>query len=187
MDKWFTGLRAPLQPTWNGLIRLQLGLQGKDPSLMSPLEQTGIVRAYQQHTFGRSIGNQRLMDLLPLPARPERHWFYDMHSKLPWLESRNAYVMHQSAARTRRICDEVERFKPRFVIFYGFECERIWKDIAMTDLAGVGIDKLRVGHRDMTTYAIVRHPVARGVTRDYFFRVGNILAAQSLEKIRSEI
>ncbi len=86
MDKWFTGLRAPLQPTWNGLIRLQLGLQGKDPSLMSPLEQTGLF-ARISSTFGRSIGNQRLMDLLPLRLDRSGIGFYDMHSKLPWLES----------------------------------------------------------------------------------------------------
>ena len=103
LDGWFTGTRPKLQSTWSGLIRIQLGLMGKDPAALSPEGQTEMTREYQQNQIGRSDGNERLMDLLPLPSPSSKDWMYAGHSTAPWLSDRHSYARFQIPIRALRI------------------------------------------------------------------------------------
>ncbi len=177
LDQWFSGPRPKLQSTWSGLIRLQFGLTGKDPALMGIHEQTELIRDYQQNHLGRSTGAERLMELLPLPSPSNQAWLYAKHSRLPWLANRARYMDFQAPLRAAKIRKEVEVYKPKIVVFYGLGFRDHWTSIAGTKLAPTDVNNVFIGRHGVTTFAIVPHPVARGLTRDYFFKVGKTIAA----------
>lgn len=180
IDEWFAGPRPKLQSTWSGIVRLQLGLKGKDRAVLSPEAQRELTRDYQQNRLGRSDGNERLMELLPLPSPSTQHWLYARHSKIHWLTDRETYTQFQIPRRALRIQEEIDRYKPKFVIFYGLAFEDHWTRIARTQFVRTAIEKTSIGNRGSTLFAIVPHPVAYGLPGDYFFRVGRMLAlAQS--------
>lgn len=92
VDNWFTGPRPRLQPTWAGLIRILFGLRGEAASNES-------IRNHQKHIFGRATGDERLMELFPLPSPSTQHWLYAEHSNLLWLANRATYKSYQATRR----------------------------------------------------------------------------------------
>ena len=76
----FTG-RAPLQPTWNGLMRILLSAKG-EPATRAPF------RPYQTERVGRYGGESCLVELFPLPSPSTSEWLYGEHSTLPELRNR---------------------------------------------------------------------------------------------------
>jgi hypothetical protein len=177
VDQWFVGEHPKLQSTWTGLIRLQFGIKGKDPAFMSEFDQRELIRDYQRNRLGRSTGDQRLMELLPLPSPSAGQWLYAAHSRLPWLTNRKVYTDYQAPRREKRILREIKRYRPKLVVFYGLGFRDSWSRIAQEKFRPTGIGDSFVAHRDGTLFALVPHPVAHGLTRDYFFKVGKMLAS----------
>jgi hypothetical protein len=175
IQEWFAGPRPKLQSTWGALARIQLGLQGGNPKEFSQGTLRELVRDYQKNRLGRSDGNERLMELLPLPSPSTQHWLYALHSKLYWLADRNAYVQFQAPQRSRRIQEEIDRYKPKFVIFFGLTFKEHWIRIARASFLATATRDLSIVRRGATLFAIVPHPVSHGLSWDFFLNVGHTL------------
>jgi hypothetical protein len=152
-------------------------MQGKDLAFMSKFDQRELVRDYQRNRLGRSNGDERLMELLPLPSPSSEQWRYAVHSRLPWLANRKVYTDYQAPRREKRILQEIKKYQPKLVVFYGLGFQDRWRRIAQEEFTPTGISDAFVAHRDGTLFALVPHPVAHGLTRDYFFKVGRMLAS----------
>ena len=167
-------LHPKLQPTWNRLIRIALSAEGQD---IIHKEQ---VREYQQKYLGRQTSNNCLVELLPLPSPSLGHWLYAKHSKLPCLRSREAYMTCYAQRRATHLQQSIHEFNPKTVIFYSVNPAYIswWKSIAGVEFEEKLIvgDRMYIGKNKQTVFAIVRHPVARGVKNEYFHQVGKIIA-----------
>jgi len=86
---------------------------------MSKFDQRELVRDYQRNRLGRSNGDERLMELLPLPSPSSEQWRYAAHSRLPWLANRKVYTDYQAPRREKRILQEIKKYRPKLVVFYG--------------------------------------------------------------------
>src|SRR5712664_2401392 len=97
---------------------------------MSKFDQRELVRDYQRNRLGRSNGDERLMELLPLPSPSSEQWRYAARSRLPWLASRKVYSDYQSPRREQRILQEIKKYRPKLVVFYGLRLRESWSRIA---------------------------------------------------------
>jgi hypothetical protein len=90
-EKFLSGDRPPIQPTWNTIIRILLALDGTlDAS-------TGQVRAYQRDRLGRTSERGALLELLPLPAPGLSDWPYA--AIFPEFRTRESYRNDQIPKR----------------------------------------------------------------------------------------
>ncbi len=171
IHKWFKN-KAPLQPTWNRLIRVLLAYKGITP-------EREMVRSYQIEQLGRSNGEVCLLELLPLPSPTTSHWLYDKHSNIPFLSSREAYKQKIGADRVKQITLLIKKHKPKFVMFYGIGyLDDWWTKIAQTKLNPKILHnkKAYFGKLDNTAIVASQHPVATGVSLDYFHQIGSNLS-----------
>lgn len=161
------------QATWNKLIRILLSIEGEIPSLDA-------VKTYQATRWGRSDSDNCLLELLPLPSPSTGKWLYGNHSALPHLGTREAYGNHYAEQRSLHIKSRIEEYEPDVVVFYGFDewYRQWWKLIAGVEftLANVGGHKAYLGSNGHTVFAIVKHPVTRGISKEYFHQIGRIIA-----------
>ncbi len=160
--------RPKLQPTWNKLIRILLSSHGQTPA-------TEQVREYQRASLGRLDGDTCLLELLPLPSPSTGHWLYARHSRLPYLANRKTYRQVCLAPRISHLQRRIIEYKPRAVVFYGFSYREHWRAIAGVDLVQEW-DGVCTGRNRSTLFVMTRHPVAKGVTNDYFHQVGRLIA-----------
>lgn len=61
------------------------------------------------------------------------------------------------------------------VVFYGIGYEYSWRKIADVEFT-VASEGVLIGTNSQTVFAIVKHPVARGLTKEYFYRIGRLIA-----------
>jgi hypothetical protein len=171
----YFGIHPKLQPTWNRLIRIALSTDGQG------IIHKERVREYQQKYLGRHTSNNCLLELLPLPSPSLRHWLYAQHSNLPCLRSREAYMTCYAQRRATHLQQRIQEFKPKAVIFYSVNPTYIswWNSIAGVEFNEqfIGGDRMFIGKNKQTVFAIVRHPVARGVKNEYFHQVGKIIVS----------
>ncbi|HYP40469.1 MAG TPA: hypothetical protein VEX13_08910 [Chloroflexia bacterium] len=172
----YLGEQARSQPTWNKLIRILLSINGDTPTLQG-------VKSYQRTQLGRWGANHCLIELLPLPSPSIGKWLYGQHSDLSFLTTRQTYMEHCAEPRARHIKARIEERKPSAVIFYSFHgwYRQWWKLIAGVEFAPItiGTDVCYIGSNNQTVFAIVKHPVTKGITRDYFHQVGREVARLS--------
>ena len=167
------------QPTWKQLIRMTLVAQGRSPSLEE-------IKAYQRDRLGRTNGETCLLELLPLPSPSTRHWFYGDYTSLPHLQSRQEYMAHCAPSRAAHLKERLEEHRPNAVVFYSFNWwyRRWWDyiaDVPFEHAKTPSGDFFR-GANSATSFAIVRHPVSRGISNRYYEEVGKILTRrQTLE------
>jgi hypothetical protein len=170
----YFGERPKSQATWNKLIRILLSIEGEIPSLAE-------VKTYQATRWGRSDSSNCLLELLPLPSPSMGKWLYSHQSLLRQLRTREAYGNHYAEQRSLHIKSRVEEYKPALVVFYSFHgwYQQWWKLIAGVEFTKVtlGGEKAYLGSNGHTVFAIVKHPVARGISKDYFHSLGRLIAA----------
>lgn len=174
-DRYF-GSHPKLQPTWNRLIRIELSAKGQET-------HTENVRLYQKEHLGRHTSSNCLVELLPLPSPSIGHWLYAQHSQLPQLASREAYANYCAPRRAQHLRDRLGEYKPKAVVFYSVNPAYLywWKLIAGVDFTQVAaLDRLYIAKNESTVFAIVRHPVAKGVRNEYFHQVGKIIASTAI-------
>src|SRR5260370_17221648 len=114
---------------------------------MRKFEQRELVRDYQRNRLGRSNGDERLMELLPLPSPSSEQWRYAAHSRLPWLANRKVYTDYQAPRREKRILQEIKKYRPKLVAFYGLGFQDRWRRIAQEEFTPTGISDGLVAHR----------------------------------------
>jgi hypothetical protein len=172
-------LQPKLQPTWNRLIRLALSADGQE---IIHKEQ---VREYQQKYLGRHDSKNCLVELLPLPSPSLGHWLYAQHSKLPCLRSREAYMTCYAQRRATHLQQRIQECKPKAVVFYSVNPAYIscWNSIAGIEFNErfIGGDRMYIGKNKQTVFAIIYHPVARGIKNEYFHQVGRIIDRYRVE------
>ena len=173
VPKWFQE-KAPLQSTWNRLIRVLLVTKGLIP-------EREAVRKYQIEQLGRSNGEVCLLELLPLPSPTTSHWMYGQHSDIPILSSRETYTEKVGITRAGKIAELILEHQPKFVLFYGIGYLDWWRKAADTKLTSKILhDKTAYfGKLGNTAIAVSQHPVATGVTLDYFHGIGKYISSLS--------
>ena len=165
LDRWFSG-DGRLQPTWSKLIYFLLALEGVTVSRDS-------ARDYQRTRLGREGGSHALLELLPLPAPGTGSWSYDRWTDLPYLASRQTYqstVMPRRVASLRSLLAE---HQPPIMLCYGVGHFEQWQAVAGMELRPSQACGRSVWftNRAGTTFAVVPHPTARGVTNELFVDV----------------
>ena len=157
------------QPTWGKLIRLILTAQGQVGL------NTSNIKHFQKEHLGQHNCNHCLIELFPLPAQSTRHWIYTQHSKLPFLESRKRYLDHLAPSRIKHIQQRIEKHQPKAVIFYGWSYRDWWQEIAKRPFTKHENPKWLTTISNNTQYYVIDHPVATGVTNNYFEQIGTII------------
>jgi hypothetical protein len=159
-----------LQTTWKQLIRMTLIAQGQSPSN----EQ---IRTYQRDRLGRTDGETCLLELLPLPSPSTSHWYYKGYSKLPYLQTRELYKEHLAPIRAAHLKKRIAEHNPRAVIFYGGSYSHYWQQIAPSPFQRITLSDgdILQATAPSTTFLIINHPAARGITTRYFEDIGTLL------------
>ena len=171
---WFNE-KPKLQPTWAKLIRVLLTIEGEPPTKEE-------VRAFQQKQWARSNGNVNLMELLPLPSPSTRHWLYADHSELPDLSSRDAYRQKWSTLRIQGLQERIATHQPKAVIFYSFGYLPYWNHVVGGELQPALSDTIYTHRSPTTLFLVLKHPVATGITSDYFHQAGRFIRLALAEK-----
>jgi hypothetical protein len=164
---------ASIQKTWQYLIRATLALSGKP-------KEAEHIRDYQIHSLGRKDGETALLELMPLPSKSLADWVYKDYSRLPFLQSREAYWEHCVETRCRLLRARALEFRPKAVVFYSTSPNYLafWHKIAGTDdfaLERHGRLKLYSRRTQETSYIICSGPTTPGVSYDYYDRVGSLM------------
>mgnify|MGYP001055394724 CR=1 FL=1 len=165
----FTG-RPPLQRTWKQLMRILLTAKGQPTDLDA-------LRSYQKNQLGRVGGESCLVELFPLPSPSTGHWLYGDHSALPELRSRKRYRQALAPERIRHLHARILVHRPRAVIFYSTNARyrRWWQQVARADFEQAGEEPLYRARDGTTQFIICKHPVAFGVSNEYFQRIGRMV------------
>lgn len=176
IDKFFTD-RPKLQKTWSRLIRIHLRLNHMPCT-------TEDIRSYQKQFLGCAKGDNCLLELMPLPSPGINQWKYDRFSHLHYLRSRNDYWDHVLPMRIGRLRETIKRQNPKVVIFYGCSGKylKAWSDIASLKFEKSSIKQLSICRSNQTLFAVCPHPVATGLTNDYYDSIGDYLRELSSAK-----
>jgi hypothetical protein len=169
---WFNE-KPKLQPTWNKLIRILLSSSGETPT-------TEQVREYQKTLLGRLTGDTCLLELLPLPSPSMGQWLYAQYSRLPYLRDRETYRQECIESRIVHLQDRVDQYQPKAVIFYSLSYQEYWRKIARVDFHQ-NSEKIHFGCNASTLFVMTKHPAAQGVTSEYFYQIGQLIASRSTE------
>jgi hypothetical protein len=157
-----------MQPTWSKLVRLFLTLN--HPGAPASLDD---VKRYQSESFGRRGGETALLELFPLPSPSLRTWLYPKFSKLEYLQTRSLYAGTIGGVRAANLSRQIRTLRPRAIIFYGVAAAQWWANIAVQVFQpDEKIESLWTARTEHTLFAIVRHPVSRGATNEYFYNTG---------------
>lgn len=159
---------APLQKTWLGLIRVQLGREGVRHGRRS-LE---LARDYQRVSLCRT-SKECLIELLPLPSRSIGKWpWAERYPQVSWLRNRTVYRKHVLGPRCERICRAIHKHRPRAVVFYGLTYQDEWSRISGARFAETAIPQVSFAHDSNTLFAVMPHPNMHGLKAEYFLKVG---------------
>jgi len=174
---WPSGFQpgAAIQSTWKGLIRIVLSAKGKKNIDVEDIRQ------YQIQELGRKNKETCLLELLPLPAPSLKYWIYNQHSHLYYLYNRQSYESYCLEKRINYIAEKIKEYKPEGVIFYGKLYEYSWREITkrITDIDfKLTSEGFLICRTSPTMFVIAKHPVAFGVSKEYFHNIGRAIAAK---------
>lgn len=110
----------------------------------------------------------------PSPSA-HRHWLYADHSELPELSSRDAYRQRWSTLRIQGLQDRIAIHQPNAVIFYSFGYLPYWNQVANAELQPALSDTIYTHRSPTTLFLVLKHPVATGITSDYFHQAGQFI------------
>jgi len=168
-EQFFVG-KVKLQKTWNGLIEILFGIQGKEYTLEAKKE-------YQSNQLGAEDGETLLAELFPFASKSlnDSEWneFFG--------ESKKDYWDKYAIQRIQLITEQIEIYKPKLVVFYSVAFSNYWEQI----INQVGGKKIVQNSSDAnvtvfkstnTTFAVVAHPVAFSMNGDIKRKIGQTLA-----------
>lgn len=160
---------ATPQPTWRRLIEIALTLEGKEPNGQA-------IRDFQCERLGRRDGGILLAELMPLAKPSLSSWPYaSLAGEYPFLASLRSY---HEAVRPRRVeilSKLIAEHRPERVFFYGVSggVAEAYEKIAGVELRAIDGD-YRAGSNGPTKFVAIKHPNARGKSRDYFLRAAYV-------------
>jgi hypothetical protein len=168
-ERFFEG-EVKLQKTWNGLIEILFGIQGKENDLEAKKE-------YQSTQLGTTGGETLLAELFPFASKS----LNDSEWMELFGESKKDYWDKYASQRMQLIAEQIEIYKPKFVVFYSLAFAQHWEQI----INQVGGKKIVQNSSDTnvsifrstdTTFAIIAHPVAFSMNGDTKRKIGQTLA-----------
>lgn len=163
------------QATWRGLIKLQYFIENKS------LPNKEQVKDFQCNKLGQYNSNNCLLELFPLPAPSTsvydyKNWF----PELDYLKNRRTYKSKLKERRISVLKNLIEKHTPKVVFFYSTDKEYVkyWKEISNYESKNTIIIKNNrvsalIEKINNTVFVICPHPVAHGVTNDFFENVGS--------------
>ena len=160
--------RPALQASWAKMARVLLASRG------GPVT-TDAVRRYQRDELGRWGGASCIAELLPLPSPRVDDWLYADHSAIPYLATRAAYRHELVAPRITALQRRIDDHRPIAVVCFGRTYDPYWQQLAGAPLTEASAGYATAGRHGVTIFAS-HHPVARGVTNDYFDSIGCAIA-----------
>ncbi|MBN1883377.1 MAG: hypothetical protein JW885_14515 [Deltaproteobacteria bacterium] len=168
IDRFFND-KPVLEKTWDKIILIILGIEGGSPSIENR-------KKYQKNVLGTKTGESCLIELLPLPSPGIGKWVYHSISRLPYLENRETYRDFVKKSRIQNIRRRISEYTPRCVVFYGATYKLHWITITngMTFHPHDMLD-FEMAENDDTLFLMIKHPVAAGVTNDYFYDIGRCI------------
>jgi hypothetical protein len=168
LDRNFRDVKPVIQRTWRGLMLATLASMGRQTDKES-------VREYQRTEWGRSGGSVALLELLPLPSPSISHWIYGDHSEISELKTRAKYEATQVPRRMEALQVLVAKHRPRAVVFYGSKYQPYWDQIVGGGFQSTDVGKVLAAPRKETLYLSMPHPVAHGLSDDFFLSIGQTL------------
>jgi hypothetical protein len=160
-----------LQSTWNKLIRIYLSANGYHP-------ETDDVRVFQKERLGRTGKDTTLLELLPLSSPNTNVWLYPKWTNLPLLRSRESYRSKILPLRVKSLRKLIDENKPKVVVFYGQTNEEYWRMVVGTPFRYYDLLDLKYAKTGETIFVSIKHPVYKGLTNDYFHRIGYWIQSQ---------
>jgi hypothetical protein len=158
--------RPRIQRTWGKLIRILLAVKHL------PFTTKQVCR-YQRDYLGRSTGDTCLLELLPLPSPSTKNWLYADYSQLPYLKDRTTYKQTLLDERIAHLRQRIEQYRPAVVLFYGISYRKHWRAIVNNvDFSPSDDTDYYSGNNGSQLFLIIKHPVARGLSNDYFHKIG---------------
>jgi len=163
--------KPKVQYTWRGLMKILLSAEGET---LTPEK----FREYQRDSLGRPEGMDCLVELMPLPSPSTHHWLYADYSRLPSLESRDAYFDTYSSFRKTHLRKRVQEHKPNAVVFYSSNkrYRSFWEDISCVRFEPARDIDVHFGRNNHTVFVITKHPAARGIGEGYFETIGGMIS-----------
>jgi hypothetical protein len=167
-ERFFEG-EVKLQKTWNGLIEILFGIQGKENDLEAKKE-------YQSTQLGTTGGETLLAELFPFASKS----LNDSEWMELFGESKKDYWDKYASQRMQLIAEQIEIYKPKFVVFYSLAFAQHWEQI----IKKIGGKKIVQNSSDTnvsifrstdTTFAIIAHPVAFSMNGDIKRKTGQSL------------
>ena len=103
---------------------------------------------------------------------------YSKHSGIPVLSTRKVYTQTIGEKRSENLTKLILEHHPRIVMFYGIGYIDWWRKISQIELIPTMLhNKIAYfGKLNNTTIAITQHPVATGVSLNYFHEIGQQLS-----------
>jgi hypothetical protein len=152
-EQFFEG-KVKLQKTWNGLIEILFGIQGKEYTLEAKKE-------YQSNQLGAEDGETLLAELFPFASKSlnDSEWneFFG--------ESKKDYWDKYAIQRIQLIARQIEIYKPKLVVFYSVAFSNYWEQIinqvgAKKFVQNSSETNVTIFKSTDTTFAIIAHPVS---------------------------
>jgi hypothetical protein len=168
-EQFFEG-KVKLQKTWNGLIEILFGIQGKENTLEAKKE-------YQSNQLGAEDGETLLAELFPFASKS----LNDSEWMELFGESKKDYWDKYASQRIQLITKQIEIYKPKLVVFYSVAFSNYWEQI-INQVGGKKIvqnsddTNVTVFKSTNTTFAVVAHPVAFSMNGDIKRKIGQSLA-----------
>jgi hypothetical protein len=164
-EQFFEG-KIKLQKTWNGLIEILFGIQGKENTVEAKKE-------YQSNQLGAEVGETLLAELFPFASKS----LNDSEWNELFGESKKDYWNKYSNTRIALLTSQIEFYKPKVVVFYSTSFSNYWLTI-ISNCKGEKLDiqrpdlPLSLYKSDSTLFAIIPHPVSIQMNGDIKRRLG---------------
>ncbi len=145
------------------MTQILFSMQGKNIN-------TNDIRYFQKESLGRKNSDHCLLELSALPAKSlnKNHWkFYENHLNL----SKEKYLEKRITCFKNLIKD----YKPKTIIFYGITYKDKWESIIDKKLTDSYCKDIYYTTIDNKLCIVCKHPVARGISKDYFIKVGELV------------
>lgn len=74
--------------------------------------------------------------------------------------------------------------QPKTVVFYSFSYLPYWEAVVDAEMKPVLSGDMYIGHNTDRLYAVLKHPVATGVTNEYFHEAGRYIRLALAGKLK---
>ena len=164
-----------IQSTWTKLVQLLLTIDGKE---ISKEER----RVYQRNNLGRLLGNNCVLELMPMASRNTGLWLWEkIFQEYYQINNRKEYFSFIVPTRLTRLKELIKQHRPKLVLFYSTQKDYIqqwyeivdavnWQWIKLSKVMKYGWYK-----RESSLYVITTHPTMKGITNNDFPEVGKFI------------